>query len=104
MPKTFDYGPERDDELDPVLAPAALRSRIYSALIREVEKSIPLRSLFETEAAGFAICDWEKLTRHLPGGETRNHCAFCHARVVAETFDGLSMPWSGCPYHRLHSK
>lgn len=104
MPDPFDSIPATDDELDTVPAPAALRSRIYSALIREVEKSIPLRPLSETEAAGFAICDWEKVTRHLPGGETRNHCTLCHARVVAETFDGLSMPWNGCPYHKLHSK
>lgn len=85
-------------------APASLRSRIYSAVIREAEKSAPLRPVSESEEAGYAICAWERMTRHLPGGETRNHCKICHARVVAETFDSVSMPWQGCPYHKLHSR
>ncbi len=91
-----------DDRVTPT--PASLRSRLYTALIRDIEKTAPLRPLAETVQAGFAICDWEKLTRHLPNGETRNHCTFCHARVLAETFDSIAMPWAGCPYHKLHSR
>lgn len=85
-------------------APASLRSRIYSALVREVEKSAPLRPLSATVQAGYAICAWENLTRHLPHGEASNHCTICPARVLAETVDSISIPWSGCPYHKLHSR
>ena len=85
-------------------APASLRSRIYSALVREVEKSAPLRPLSATVQAGYAICAWENLTRHLPHGEASNHCRICPARVLAETVDSISIPWSGCPYHKLHSR
>ena len=84
--------------------PASLRSRIYSAVVQEAEKNAPLRPLSASVQAGYAICDWENLTRHLPQGEVRNHCRICHARIVAENFDNISMPWFGCPYHRLHSK
>lgn len=85
-------------------APASFRSRLYTALVREVETTAPLRPLTETADAGFDLCDWENLTRHLPNGESRNHCILCHARVLAETFDSISMPWAGCPYHKLHAR
>jgi hypothetical protein len=85
-------------------APASLRSRIYSAVVREAEQSVPLRPLTATVQAGYAICDWEKLMKHMRNGEVKNHCTVCPARVVAETFDRISMPWPGCPYRKLHSK
>ena len=91
------------DDSPMIPAPAALRSRLYTALIREIETAAPLRPLAESAQAGYAICDWENLTRHLPRGESRNHCIICHARVLAETFDSIAMPWAGCPYHKLHS-
>ena len=95
---------ELSDSPDTTPAPASLTSRIYSTMVREAAKSIPLRPLSESQNAGYAICDWERLTRHVPGGESRNHCTICHARVLAETFDSVSMPWHGCPYHKLHSR
>ena len=91
---------------EPLVTPAraSRRSRIYSALIREAEKRGPLRPLSESVQGGYAICDWEKLVRHLPDGEVKNHCTICPARVVAETFENISVPWSGCPYRKLHAK
>ena len=102
--KLDDLFAELSDSPDITPAPASLRSHIYSAMVREAARSIPLRPLSESQNAGYAICDWERLTRHVPGGESRNHCTICHARVLAETFDSVSMPWPGCPYHKLHSR
>ncbi len=83
-------------------APAALRSRIYSAVIREAQKRSPLRPLTASMQSGYTICTWENLIRRLPGGETKNHCTLCPARKLAEASDSLSIPWSGCPYREFH--
>ena len=95
-------GADEESSLTP--APAALRSRIYSAVVREAQKQSPLRPLSGSMQSGYAICAWENLVRHLPGGETKNHCALCPARKVAEASDRLSIPWSGCPYRELHCR
>ncbi len=93
-----------EDESRITPAPASFRSRLYTSLIHEAQRSAPLRPLSATADAGYAICEWENLTRHLPRGEVTNHCTVCHARVFAEIFDSLAMPWDGCPYHKLHSR
>ncbi len=50
-------------------------------MIRELEKNAPLRPLSPSVEAGYAICFWEKLVRHVPDGEAGNPCTICRARV-----------------------
>ena len=82
-------------------APARLKSRLYSALIREQQKNGPLMGLKETEAAGHELCAWERLMRSAPIGERGQqffHCQTCHARLLAEHFERVCVSWTNCPY------
>jgi hypothetical protein len=81
--------------------PSSLKARLYSALVREQQKSGPLASLDETVAAGYGICVFERLVQISPVGETAKSpffCQVCHARVLAEAFDNPPVYWAHCPY------
>jgi hypothetical protein len=82
-------------------APSSLKSRLYSAVIREQQASGPLASLDQTVAAGHDICVFEKLVQIAPLGEKAKSpffCQVCHARILAETFDNSPIFWPHCPY------
>ena len=85
-------------------APARLKSKIYSALVQESQKTSPLRMLSETRRAGYQLCQWEKLMQVVPRAGSVNHCHLCHARLLAESLDHAPLPWSGCPYARFHKR
>jgi hypothetical protein len=83
------------------LAPADLKARLYSALLRQQAQTGPLMSLTETRALGHQLCVFEQLVRIAPVGErvkTLNICRVCHARVLAEHIEDAPIYWSGCPY------
>ena len=81
--------------------PSSLKARLYSAVVREQQKSGPLASLDETVAAGYGICVFERLVQISPVGEKAKSpffCQVCHARMLAETFDNPPIFWAHCPY------
>jgi hypothetical protein len=81
--------------------PSSLKARLYSALVREQQKSGPLASLDETVAAGYGICVFERLVQISPVGERAKSpffCQVCHARMLAETFNNPPIFWAHCPY------
>lgn len=82
-------------------APADLKARLYSALVRQQTQTGPLLSLTETNALGRQLCVFEHLIRIAPLGErakSLNICRVCHARVLAEHIENAPIYWSGCPY------
>jgi hypothetical protein len=94
-------------ELDPVppeRAPARLKSKTYSALLRRMAASGPLEDLARTRAAGGRLCVFEHLVAAVTPAElrSRNPCAVCHARVLAERMDRAPIVWPGCPYSEFH--
>ncbi len=82
-------------------APARLKSKLYSALIRRQEASGPLLSLTETQEAEQGLCVFESLWEKLPLGNVAksfNCCSVCHARVLGERVEQAPIYWSHCPY------
>lgn len=98
---------EKVEHLDEGLstAPARLKARIYSKLVKRQQESGPLASLTETKAAGGRLCVFEDLLTIVPLGETmkcRNACSVCHARLLAEKMEKAPIYWPGCPYADFH--
>ena len=82
-------------------APSRLKSRIYSALMREQAAGGPLLSLTGSRDAGRGLCLFEALTSACPTGERvkqLNLCRVCHGRVMAERIEGAPIFWHNCPY------
>jgi hypothetical protein len=82
-------------------APASLKARLYSALIRKQQESGRLATLQASVSAGHKICVFEKLVQISPVNDntkSRFFCEVCHARVLAERFDNAPIFWAGCPY------
>jgi hypothetical protein len=90
------------DEQAPVRkAPSRLKSRTYTALIREQQKSGPLLDLTATKRGGRKLCVFEDLVQIAPVGrkaESAFFCQVCHARVLAENLEHPPIWWPGCPY------
>lgn len=89
---------------DAVAAPPRLKSRIYSALVKESQRLSPLRVLSETRRAGYELCGWEKIMQLVPGAGSVNHCHVCGMRLLAESLEHAQLPWSGCPYAQFHKR
>ncbi len=86
-------------------APARLKARIYSTLVRRQQESGPLSSLTETKAGGRDLCVFEQAWTLAPVGEgmkRHNLCRVCHARFLAEKIEKAPVYWSGCPYADFH--
>jgi hypothetical protein len=86
-------------------APARLKARIYSALVRQQQRSGPLSSLTQTKAEGRDLCVFEQAWSLVPVGEGMkrlNLCQVCHARLLAEKMEKAPIYWSGCPYADFH--
>jgi hypothetical protein len=82
-------------------APSRLKSRIYSALMRQHAASGPLLALSATRAAGRALCVFESLTSACSPDERveqLNLCRVCHARVLGEHVESAPIFWHSCPY------
>ena len=82
-------------------APSRLKSRIYSALMRQHAAGGPLRPLSATHAVGRGLCVFESATRICSPGEgvqQLNLCRVCHARVLGERVEGAPIFWHNCPY------
>jgi hypothetical protein len=82
-------------------APARLKARVYSSLLRRQVETGPLASLTESNRRGHELCVFEQLVRISPVGETAkslNICRVCHARVLAEHMENAPIYWNGCPY------
>jgi hypothetical protein len=86
-------------------APARLKARIYSALVKQLSETGPLLSLVATKTAGSGLCVFEEAIALLPVGErigSMNPCRVCHARVLAERLDHAPIFWPHCPYAGFH--
>jgi len=96
------------DEQAPVRkAPSRLKSRTYTALIREQQKTGPLLDLTATKRGGRKLCVFEDLVQIAPVGrnaESAFVCRICHARVLAENLDHAPIWWPGCPYVRFQNR
>jgi hypothetical protein len=82
-------------------APARLKSRVYTAMVRAQQETGPLASVSETKLAGRKLCVFEELVQIAPAGhkaKSRFHCTVCHARVLAEAMENPPIWWPGCPY------
>jgi hypothetical protein len=82
-------------------APARLKSRIYSALMKHATAGGELRSFPETKTAGRGLCVFEELMCAAPLGKRLkrvNICRVCHARVLAEALESPPIYWENCPY------
>ena len=90
--------------IEPEVAPARFKARVYSALIMRQAETGSLMSLTETNARGHKLCVFEQLVQIAPLGErakSLNICRVCHARVLAEHIENAPIYWSGCPYVEL---
>jgi hypothetical protein len=88
-------------------APSRLKSRIYSALMKEEASAGPLASVSESKQHDGKLCVFEELVRIAPVGEgakSLNYCRVCHARVLGETVENAPIYWSGCPYVRFQNR
>ena len=82
-------------------APASLKAKVYSALLRRQAESGPLASLTESAHCGHELCIFEQIVRISPVSERAkalNICRVCHARVLAENMEIPPIYWPGCPY------
>mgnify|MGYP000585235823 CR=1 FL=1 len=91
-------------EADEVLAPSCLKSRLYSRLIVEQEKTGPLLSLKETQG----LCVYEKLIEILPVEQAMvqsfQYCKVCHSRVAGENIENAPIYWANCPYCEFQNR
>ena len=92
-------------DVDPRVASARLKARIYSTLLRRQQESGPLSSLTETKAEGRGLCVFEQAWTLAPVGAGMKHfnlCRVCHARLLAEKMEKAPIYWSSCPYADFH--
>jgi hypothetical protein len=81
--------------------PAALKARLYTAMVGEQQTNGPLASLDASISAGRGICVFEKLVQIAPLNEKAKSpffCRTCHARILAERMDRPPIFWPNCPY------
>lgn len=82
-------------------APASLKARLYTAMVREQQSSGALASVTETKQGGRKLCVFEELVQIAPVGQTAKRqfiCTTCHARLLAEHMDDPPIWWPNCPY------
>jgi hypothetical protein len=86
---------------DELPAPARLKSRIYTALIRAQQEDGPLETVSATKRAGRALCVFEELIQIAAvreSAKSKFYCTVCHARVLAEHMEKAPIWWPHCPY------
>jgi hypothetical protein len=87
------------------LAPARLKSKVYSSLVTAMAEAGPLLDLSEIKAAGEHLCVFEHLVVMSPVGpsvRSKNPCRVCHARILGEHVEHAPIFWPGCPYSEFH--
>jgi hypothetical protein len=92
-------------DVENATAPARLKSLVYSAMLRRQAETGSLRSVSETEAAGRALCVFEKAVEIAPvpaSIKSHNFCKICHARILAESLEKAPIYWPNCPYAAFH--
>lgn len=90
-----------------IRAPARVKSRTYTALIRRQQESGPLLSLTGSKRSGRKLCVFEELVQIAPVGartESAFFCKVCHARLLAEQIENAPIWWPGCPYVRFQNR
>ncbi|MEO8050378.1 MAG: hypothetical protein ABI833_08200 [Acidobacteriota bacterium] len=87
----------------PKRASSRLKSRILSTLVSLQQAEGSLRILSESRDHGEQLCVFEHAVAILPSEElqSRNPCAVCHARLLAEHVENAPIYWPGCPYARF---
>jgi hypothetical protein len=96
---------EATESLTDERAPARLKSKVYSSVVRRMARSKPLLDLRETKRAGGRLCVFEHAVAVLPVSadiRSMNPCRICHARVLGERMDRAPIFWPGCPYAEFH--
>ena len=96
---------DADEPLSPA-APARLKSRIFSALVRRLAERGPLLTLAESKSCGSGLCVFEEAVALL-GSEhlgSMNPCHACHARVLGERLERAPIFWANCPYADFHKR
>ncbi|MGH8426790.1 MAG: hypothetical protein ACRES7_02265 [Gammaproteobacteria bacterium] len=99
--RLFELLARLDDTADEERASSRLKSRLYSALMRQQEQSGPLRGLGETLARGYGLCVFEDVWQRavpLDAAQRFNCCKPCRVRVLAEHVEGAPIHWRNCPY------
>ena len=94
------------DEQPAPAAPARLKSRIFSALVRQLAERGPLLTLAESKSCGSGLCVFEEAVALL-GSEhlgSMNPCHACHARVLGERLERAPIFWANCPYADFHKR
>jgi hypothetical protein len=95
------------DETRGASAPARLKARLYSTLLRRQQESGPLLGLNETHGRGYGLCVFEDAWRRMtPDGQAQylNCCRPCHARALAERLEQPPIFWKNCPYAAFGKK
>jgi hypothetical protein len=96
-----------DANARPDRAPARLKSKIYSGLVKRLSEPGPLLSLAACSKAGGQLCIFEEALTALPAGEeigSKNPCRVCHARLLGEHLERAPIFWAGCPYAEFHKR
>ena len=86
-------------------APAILKSKVYSSVMRRLATTGPLLDLKDVKKAGGHLCVFEHAMVILPigtGARSMNPCRICHARVLGERMEHAPIFWPGCPYSEFH--
>ncbi len=94
----------RDDRAE--RAPARVKARIYSALVRRLAATGPLMTLGTSKACGAGLCVFEEAVTWLGSDrlESMNPCSVCHARVLGERMEDAPIFWPNCPYSAFHKR
>lgn len=94
------------DERRSPAAPARLKSRILSALVRRLAERGPLLRLTDSKSCGGGLCVFEEAVTLLGSErlESMNPCSACHARVLGERLEHAPIFWPSCPYADFHKR
>ena len=101
----FEHLAAATTDITPERAPAALKSKTYSAVVARLAESGPLLDLRATRQAGSHLCVFESALTMLPVGAvgSMNPCRICHARLLGERMEHAPIFWPGCPYSEFHN-
>jgi hypothetical protein len=102
----FERLAEATDDPTRERAPAALKSKVYSAVVARMAEAGGLLDLTDTKTAGGRLCVFEQILTVLPVGidiRSKNPCRICHARVLGERMEHAPIFWPGCPYSDFHN-
>jgi hypothetical protein len=97
---------EQEDNHPMRTAPARLKSRTFTRLIRAQRTSGPLLDFTATKKSAGRLCVFEELVQIAPVGtsaKSKFYCEVCHARWLAESVEHAPIWWPHCPYVRFQN-